>query len=401
MKSNTLRSVKIPLTTTGRGRHNILGLLLLLLHLLRTCIQREKPLMCRLLESHAASFCFFLGGLKSLESNSRPRRKLLGATHDDARAQRITDPLTVKATRQTSISTIPSTERLSFFAQLFCTFQDFAFCPPGGATLKTILGVCARRCANAATCFCRIEETQELQQRKNVSGNKSRGLVQAPCSVTERDRKIQKERSGTSVPPSAEMRSALPAASVYSPNMVDVSPWTLLNWWPPNKLLRSDKMFAGLMGLECHTKPLPHRCEGKHGCLCPLFWLTCEHILCAWKHKRVAYLCLFVYLYIHLCFGLFLGRGTRELKTKRSSWKHIKPTSCVCTARVVLCVCVWGHDRVVLQSRAPHKGGIKSKPELQVNCCKDLPVALPACLYSPALVCSLWDVCLWGLHAPK
>lgn len=91
--------------------------------------------------------------------------------------------------------------------------------------MKTILGVCARWCANAATCFCRIEETRELEKRKKgVRKQISWTDTDAGFSDEARPKKIRKERSGTTVSPSAEMRSVLPAASVYSPNMVDLSP---------------------------------------------------------------------------------------------------------------------------------------------------------------------------------
>lgn len=136
-----------------------------------------------------------------------------------------------------------------------------------------------------------------------MSGNKSLGPIQTPVSVTKRDRKNTKRKkrdhcfplSGNEIGAAGCLR-LLPEhgrfESVKASQLVAA-----------NKLLRSDKMFAGLMGLECHTKPLPHRCEGKHGSLCSLFWLTCEDIIfSAWKHRRVSW-------FTSICSSLYASRS--------------------------------------------------------------------------------------------
>lgn len=117
----------------------------------------------------------FLGGLKSLESNSWTRRKLVGATHDNARAQRVTDPLTVKAARQTdrptSILAIRlSPKRLRVSPNCFAGLRILPFCLPADVTLKTFIGVYACWCANAVGRFCRRAKTRRLWKRKTCQG---------------------------------------------------------------------------------------------------------------------------------------------------------------------------------------------------------------------------------------
>lgn len=177
---------------------------------------------------------FFFRRSKSLESNSWTRRKLLGATHDDARAQRITDPPAVEAARQTSISVIPSPKRL------FCSFSTILqilrfrfFRLAWDVALKTWAPVGAQTRL--------VVFVTEKRDGLNVSGNAYQGSMQTPVSVTEGEQNTPKETSGSTFSLWAEMRSALPAASANSINMVDVSPWTPLDSWPPTSCCRSTR----------------------------------------------------------------------------------------------------------------------------------------------------------------
>lgn len=157
-----------------------------------------------------------------------------------------------------------------------------------------------------------------------------------------------------------------------------------------NKLLLCDKMFAGLMGLECHTKPRTHRSEGKHGshffhCF---YWPVMSIHLLLDTRGLIIHIYFFISITISVvaCFWNILPESGK-LKWKRCSREYIKPTSCVCTARPVGSVCGSARHAPPLQHRALYKGGIKSKHELSVN------LGTSWIYFWPCLVCSLWDFC--------
>lgn len=132
------------------------------------------------------------------------------------------------------------------------------------------------RRSSSASRFCRREKNASDLKTENVSGNKFHGPIQTLVSVTKGDRKHTKRKKRDHFPPLSGNEISAAGCLRLLPKHGRCESLNASQLVAANKLLLCDKMFAGLMGLECHTKPLTHCSEGKHGSLYSLFRLTCD-----------------------------------------------------------------------------------------------------------------------------